>query len=59
MDLSRRTNNMPEERKLFNLRAEAWDFMRECDKQGWMSGYPYATSTGNRWVVRYIRTEDK
>ena len=50
---------MPEERKLFNLRAEAWDFMRECDKQGWLSGYPYATSTGNRWVVRYIRSEAK
>jgi hypothetical protein len=50
---------MLEERKLFNLRTEAWDFMRECDKKGWKAGYPHCFESGGLWAVRYIRTEDK
>ena len=52
---------MPEERKIFNERSEAWDFMRQCDKKGWKAGYPGAVSSDphcQRYVVRYIRKED-
>ena len=53
---------MPEERKTFDSRSEAWDFMRACDKKGWKAGYPWAVTSApyeKRYCVRFIRTEDK
>jgi hypothetical protein len=52
---------MPEERKVFESRWEAWDFMRECDKKGWKTGYPWALSSDpheKRYAVRYIPTKE-
>jgi hypothetical protein len=54
-------SNMPEERKVFESRWEAWDFMRECDKKGWKAGYPWAVSSDpheKRYAVRYIPTKE-
>jgi len=52
---------MLEERKVFESRGEAWDFMRECDKKGWKAGYPWAISSDpheKRYAVRYIPTKE-
>ena len=34
-------------------RKGAWQFMRECDRQGIKAGYPYQDTEGT-WTVNYI-----
>ena len=51
---------MPEEKKIFDSRQEAWDFVRECDKKGLKVGRPWAISSDpneKRYVVHVHKPE--
>ena len=53
---------MPEEKKIFDSRQEAWNFVRECDKEGLKVGWPWAISADpneKRYVVRYVPKPEK
>ena len=44
----------------FLTRSAAWTFMRECEDEGVISGYPFSTSIegmGQGWGVRWIESK--
>ena len=40
--------------KTFNSRAEAWQFMWDCDKAGVPVGFPHQIKGTDYWSVKYF-----